>query len=227
MAQFHFVEDYERLIKSLLAVHPVETAMELAVGGKYELLGEIERDILVHAGLRNGMTVVDLGCGSGRLAHALGKVMKIDYWGIDIVEELLRYARTKAPNNYEFVLNRKLTLPIGDAAADMVCAFSVFTHLLHTETYLYLQDFRRVLKPGGRAIFSFFEFTEPNHWPVFDGTVATQRNSSTPHLNMFIERNAIELWSNKLGFEVERFIDSQAAPWGGDALGQTIAILVK
>ena len=59
------------------------------------------------------------------------------------------------------MLNRALYIPAPDACADMVCAFSVFTHLLHTETYLYLEDIRRVLRPGGRLVFSFLEFANP------------------------------------------------------------------
>jgi cyclopropane fatty-acyl-phospholipid synthase-like methyltransferase len=44
------------------------------------------------------------------------------------------------------------------ASADIVIAFSVFTHLLHEECYAYLQDAARVLTPGGKFVFSFFEF---------------------------------------------------------------------
>jgi len=213
------------LVRDLIASHPLDEAMARAVGGSYDLIGGIERDALIHAGLRDGMAVVDLGGGSGRLAHALGQRMHIEYFGVDIIEELLRYARTKAPENYRFVLNRALTLPADDASADMACAFSVFTHLLHAETHLYLEDMRRVLRPGGRVVFSFLEFAEPDHWPVFEATVGGQRTSTAPHLNTFVERDAIGLWCRKLGYECEAFIDSGVAPWGGPSLGQSLAIL--
>ena len=39
----------------------------------------------------------------------------------------------------------------------MILAFSVFTHLLHEESFIYLEDFKRVLKPGGSVVFSFLE----------------------------------------------------------------------
>lgn len=172
------------------------------------------------------MTLIDLGCGSGRLAWALGETMRIDYLGIDIVQAFLDYASTRSPRTYRYVLNRTLNIPSPDASADMVCAFSVFTHLLHAETYLYMEDIRRVLRPGGRLLFSFLEFANPEHWVVFDGTVDGQRNSTLPHLNQFIERNAIDLWCQKLGYVREAFIDGPDAPWG-DAphLWQAIAIL--
>lgn len=171
------------------------------------------------------MSVVDLGCGSGRLPSALGKSFQIDYCGIDVVEELLAYARTKSPANYRFVKNHTLTIPAPDASADIISGFSVFTHLLHAETYLYMKDMRRVLKSGGALVFSFLEFTEATHWPIFEATVAAQSASRTWHLNTFIERGTIDLWCSKLGYKCEQFIDSTAAPYGPEALGQSVAVL--
>jgi hypothetical protein len=85
MARFHFVEDYERLVASLIRDYPLGEAMSRAVGGNYNEIGAIERDLLVYAGLKNGMSLVDFGCGSGRLGHALGSSLDISYVGIDIV----------------------------------------------------------------------------------------------------------------------------------------------
>ncbi|MGC2968162.1 class I SAM-dependent methyltransferase [Paraburkholderia aspalathi] len=228
MAKFHFVEDYEKLVSDLLSMHPIDRAMELAVGGHYQAMGQIQCNIVTHVGLKSGMTIFDLGCGSGRLAHALGKSgLLVDYIGTDIVQSLLDYAQTKAPRNYRFLLNHSLTVPLPDASVDMASAFSVFTHLLHHETYLYLEDLHRVVKPGGRVIFSFLEFFEPNHWEMFRKTVDDQRVKSSPVLNTFIERNAIEVWCGKLGFEVETFY------WGlhrindSDPLGQAVAVLKR
>ena len=95
------------------------------------------------------MSLFDLGCGSGRLAHALGRRATIDYLGTDVVPELLAYARTRSPANYRFVLNTGLTAPAADGSLDMACAFSVFTHLLHEETYAYLAEVRRALADLG------------------------------------------------------------------------------
>jgi hypothetical protein len=106
MAEFHFVEDYERLVQSLIASHPIDEAMALAVGGNYEAVGEIERDMLRHAGLRDGMSLVDLGCGSGRLTCALGRSMQIEYPGTDIVQALPGDAATRVPPHDRFRLHR-------------------------------------------------------------------------------------------------------------------------
>jgi len=188
MAKFHFVEDYEAHVQDLIRSYPMDEAMSLAVGGSYHEIGEIEERILRHAGLQDGMSLVDLGCGSGRLAHVLSASMRIKYLGTDVVQILLDYAKTKCKPDYTFKLHRELSIPAADRSLDMVCAFSVFTHLLHEETYIYLEDIKRALKPGGKLVFSFLEFDRNPHWTVFDSNVQARRKAANVHLNMFIER---------------------------------------
>src|SRR6202044_2186977 len=183
MAQFHFVEDYERHVAQLIEKYSIDEAMSLAVGGSYQKIGTIEADILRYAGLTNGMSVVDLGCGSGRLASALGQSMNIEFTGIDIIQSLLDYAKTKTPNNYRFLLHRELNIPAPSNQTDFVSAFSVFTHLLHAETYIYLKDIKRILKKGGKLVFSFLEFSLEAHWAIFEATVDAQKNHSNLPVN--------------------------------------------
>lgn len=227
MAPAHFVEDYERHVANLMANLPLEEAMSQAVGGGFEAVGKTERDILYYSGLRDGMSLLDFGCGSGRLAKALAESMRINYLGLDVVQSLLDYARSICPTDYRFELSQTLSIPAADASVDMVCAFSVFTHLLHAESYLYLAEMQRILKPKGRLVFSFLEFAYPVHWKVFEDTVTHQKTGSTAHLNMFIEREVIQLWCVKLGFTVNSFVDGCASPWNGESLWQSVAILEK
>jgi hypothetical protein len=65
VARYHFVEEYEQQVISLLARPPIDEAMSLAVGGEYEAIGAIERGLLRHFGLRDGMSLIDLGCAAG------------------------------------------------------------------------------------------------------------------------------------------------------------------
>lgn len=227
MALFHFVEDYERVVRQLVKRYPLDEAMRRAVGGDLEAGGAVERAVVRHAGLKDGDALIDFGCGAGRLAMALQTEMRVDYLGIDVVKTLLKYARSKCPR-YRFVHSQALSIPAPDASADMVSAFSVFTHLRHAETYIYLQDMYRVLRPGGRVVFSFLEFAKEFHWAVFEDTVAAQRRSVAPFLNQFIERNAIAVWAERLGYVSADFISGDHAPWpDAPALGQSIAILAK
>ena len=103
----HFIEDYQKLVEKLLVDHPLDEAMSRAAGGdgnSFDTIGAIECDIMLYAGLTEGMSVLDLGCGAGRLANSLSKRINIHYYGIDIVETLLNYAIDKSPSHYHFIL---------------------------------------------------------------------------------------------------------------------------
>ena len=228
MAKFHFVEDYEKYVRQLMRELPLDEAMSRAVGGDYDRIGGIECEILQHFGLRNGDIVVDFGCGSGRLAVHLARSCEVSYLGLDVVQDLLDYAKGRCPKGYRFVKNTTFTMPVPDTSVDLFTAFSVFTHLLHTECYIYLEEMFRTLRPGGRVVASFLEFSTPSHWGVFSKTVGEQRASAVPHLNTFIERSVWQTWADHIGFEAVRFVDGTAAPWpSGLILGQSLVVLSK
>jgi ubiquinone/menaquinone biosynthesis C-methylase UbiE len=220
MPSVHFVEDYERHVAELMASHPLDEAMSLAVGGQYDQFGKLMTDILVNLGVRDGMSLVDLGCGSGRLAKYLGMHFHdLSYIGIDIVQALLDYAQKQCPAHFRFIKHQEVSIPVTSESADAVVAFSVFTHLLHEETYLYMSDARRVIAPGGKLIFSYLEFGAPHHWRVFEDTVGARKQNARYPLNMFIEQPVIRLWADKLDFKVESI--------GPSPLGQNLAVLSK
>lgn len=94
-----------------------------------------------------------------------------------------------------------MKIPLDDSSVDIITCFSVFTHLLHEETYVYLAEMRRVLKPGGKIVFSFLDFSIPEHWAVFSSNLI-QINDRV-HLNQFIDPEAIKIWCQHLHLEVE------------------------
>lgn len=225
MAKFHFLEDYENHVKELIAKHPIDEAMSLAVGGNWDGVGNLGRDLLIHCGLRDGMSVLDFGCGSGRIASKLSQKVQINsFVGVDVIPELLDYAKTVCPPNYVFKLNQSLKIPVEDGKFDFVYAFSVFTHLLQTEIILYTHDIFQKLKPGGLFLFSFLEMDK--HWAMLEGDAIRHltHGQPTPHLNMYLSRNQIEEFATRLGFKVSRFIEPD-----GDAysIGQSIVLLKK
>jgi ubiquinone/menaquinone biosynthesis C-methylase UbiE len=206
--RFHFVDDYRQLVADLIAQYPLAEAMSRAVGGSYDALGEVEKQLLLHYGLQPEHVVVDVGCGSGRLACALVPYLTSGrLFGTDVVQELLDYAQSRCPPTWKFALVEGIRIPLRGNSADFACFFSVFTHLLHEETYCYLLEARRVVKPGGRIVFSFLEFGE--NWSIFEQTYqARLTRRPTPHLNVFIGRDAIEAWARHLGMTV---LDIRAA----------------
>lgn len=146
-------ERYIAFVDSIVRDKPYDVAMGEAVGGAPEVIGALELALLRYAGLQQDDYLIDIGCGSGRLTLPLSLSHKGRYLGTDLVPELLEYNknRTNRPD-WRFDEVDGLTIPEDDSRAGMVCFFSVFTHLLLEQTFLYLEEARRVLRPGARSV---------------------------------------------------------------------------
>ena len=194
-----YVADYDNLVAHLLRTHGREEALLRAVGGN-DAIGDLEIAILLKSGLSDSSHLVDVGCGSGRLTRRAAKLERLSYLGTDVNATLLGEARRTAGRaDFRFELVSGIKIPERDGAADMVAFFSVGTHLLHEEFFVYLRDARRVLKPGGRIVLSFLDFQCPGTWSVFAEMLAVaEAGRGGGHLNMFIGRDDIRVWARHL-----------------------------
>lgn len=200
--KFHFIEDYRNLVRNLMEQYPLDEAMSRAIGGNFVAWGQIERQLLIHFGLLPNHTLIDIGCGSGRLAKAMIPYLKNGtYLGTDIVDELLDYAKKDCPFNWQFQNVENISIPYPSKCADFCVFFSVFTHLLPEEIYCYLIEAQRVIKDSGMIIFSFLEYSQ--NWDVFEATYSNILSGKpNVHLNTFIGRDAIECWADRLGLSI-------------------------
>jgi len=102
-----------------------------------------------------GDTVVEIGCGVGRLTRAIspevGRVISLD-----ISENMLAIARQANLPNVDFRVAEGFTLPsVPDASVELVLAYCVFQHLPSEDALKsYLQEMHRVLRPGGVMAFT-------------------------------------------------------------------------
>jgi ubiquinone/menaquinone biosynthesis C-methylase UbiE len=72
------------------------------------------------------------------------------YVGTDVVPRLLESAKASTGrSDWEFHLVEGIRIPCPDNVADFVTFFSVLTHTTHEESFSYLQEVARCLKPGG------------------------------------------------------------------------------
>ncbi len=175
----NFFNSYSKKVQKLKQQYGGNEAEALsqAIGGNFQAGGLLEYCLLLQHGLQPEQTVIDVGCGSGRLAVQLREYLTGTYVGIDVVPELFNYARKISQRpDWKFYQAPGLTIPEPDSSADFICFFSVLTHLLHEESYKYLQDAKRILKPNGKIIFSFLEFYIPCHWDVFQGNLANSES---------------------------------------------------
>jgi SAM-dependent methyltransferase len=205
-----FRQRYRELVKEYTERLPLDQAMHIAVGGEFEAVGVLERQLLIQHGLRVDDYIVDVGCGSGRLAKALREYLRGKYLGLDVVPELIEYARTLVGRaDWRFEIVEGFRIPEEDQRVDVVCFFSVFTHLLHEHAYLYLQEARRVLKPGGKIVLSFLEFANQSHWPWFEQAIRDASGPST--LIQFTGRDAIAAWAEHLDLRIDVTEDGDKA----------------
>ena len=129
--------------------------------------------LINHAGLRPHESVLDMGSGIGQKARALSALLKGDYEGIDIMPDAIAWCQAAYAQlpNFRFKLadirsahynpSGKLSaeqykFPYADRSFDLVLLSSVFTHMLPAGVNHYLAEIRRVLKPAGRCVATFF-----------------------------------------------------------------------
>src|SRR4051794_39063554 len=103
-----------------------------------------------------GATVVDVGCGIGRLTRPLA-ARAAHVKVLDVSSEMIERARRLNPelSNVEWIHGDGESLrPVEDASADAVISHVVFRHIPDPEITLgYVREMGRVLKPGGFAAF--------------------------------------------------------------------------
>lgn len=113
---------------------------------------ELLQALVDRFGLRDGDTVLDLGCGTGRAAPFLlravgagGTVVCADF----SAGMLRRARRKKALRRARFIRARAEALPCADGSFDAVVCYCAFPHF---EAGPALAEFNRLLRAGGRLV---------------------------------------------------------------------------
>jgi demethylmenaquinone methyltransferase / 2-methoxy-6-polyprenyl-1,4-benzoquinol methylase len=133
--------DYERL----------ERLMALGSGSWYR------RQALLRAGLRGGMSVIDVGVGTGLVAREAARLTGDPALviGVDPSPGMVTHARV--PAGVRLLPGMAESIPTPDAAADFLSMGYALRHI--SDLSLAFREFHRVLKPGGRLC--LLEITAP------------------------------------------------------------------
>lgn len=185
------------------------------VGGKWEEVGELQRDFLVGEGLKPHHRLLDVGCGSLRGGlHFVDYLDSGNYYGIDINANVI-----VAGYDNELTDEQRKRLPVTNLHStdrfdtdfgvdfDMAIAQSVFTHVSLNHIRLCMYRVSKVLKPGGTFYATFYE--RPPGYPL-DGH----------HRKQFTERNAFWYyrrdirWASRFGRWKFRYIGQWGHPRG-------------
>jgi SAM-dependent methyltransferase len=100
-------------------------------------------------------TVLDFGCGVGRLSRALAGYFD-RVVGVDIAPTMIEEARRRNADmsQCEFICNQRPDLKIfGDATFDLIYSDITLQHVPRRLSIEYVREFLRLLVPGGVAVF--------------------------------------------------------------------------
>lgn len=129
-----------------------------------------------YAPIARDASVLEVGCGVGRDAIQLAEHLTSagSYIGIDIIRPSIEWCQQNiTPRHPNFTFHyldiqsqihnsggslrvREVKLPVASDSADRIILQSVFTHMFFEDIVHYLREFRRILKPGGKVVTSFF-----------------------------------------------------------------------
>jgi SAM-dependent methyltransferase len=149
------------------------------VGGSLDIGHHHVVQLRQFAGLQPHEHVLDIGCGVGRTAIHLIRYLSGSgsYAGFDVDPDAINWCRREVMArypNFRFecvdlwngsyntsgtVQPSEFRFPFDDERFDLVFLYSVFTHMLRDDIDHYLAEIRRVMKPGGRVLATFFILT--------------------------------------------------------------------
>lgn len=175
----------------------------------------------------NQESVLDFGCGVGRLTRAFASRFQTCY-GVDISERMIENARrlNEAFQNCHFCLNTVDNLRIfPDDSFDMIYTNLVLQHVPRREIVTsYIKDFIRILNPGGLLVFQL-----PSHIPLrrrvqprrrlytalravgFSHTLLYNRFGLNPMKMSFIPEKDVKATVESAGGRVN-FVDTRQTP---------------
>ena len=151
---------------------------------------------------------LEIGCGGGRITATAAPLFAHVY-AADVSQEMLREcASAVAAHNVSLHKLDGFTLKeFRDDSVDFVYAHDVFVQLASIETYPYLVEILRVLRPGGIGVASFYDFV--SRFELFKQRAlrdwAARRSARRRRLH-FVTEEMLNVMLTDVGAEV---VDSQ------------------
>jgi len=166
---------FERFWPPILAFPSAEESDVVGLGDFVETSFSFLALFRLVAGLRRDETILDAGCGIGRMAFALAHYLqdRASYHGFDVSKNFVDQAegRFLQKENFSFqhvdIFNKmynpngqlqaaNFAFPFPDNSFSFVFLTSVFTHMLTADVVNYLKEIRRVVRSDGRCFATFF-----------------------------------------------------------------------
>jgi SAM-dependent methyltransferase len=169
-------------------------------------------------------TVLDFGCGCGRLARQImqQRTQPKHYVGFDLHRGMISWCQNNlTPKSKNFVFRHHnvenssfnpgvgkpqlLPMPADDGEFSLIIALSVFTHTIESHAEYYLKEVARVLrKNDGELAASFFLFDKQYFPMMHDFQNALYISIDDPWNAVIFDRTWLEQTLNNLGLRIVR-----------------------
>lgn len=166
---------------------------------------ELEKLVFPH--ISADSIVCELGPGTGVYTRHISKVVTAgEFHVVDSDPSAIDFLRKHLPKNPSVRLhhNSGTALPFDTGSwVDLAFCANMFTGGNLSYFYRYIQEFARVLKPGGRCVFDYFDIATEAGWDVLTKNMARQQPiyAYTYHATATVDKVLASL-----GFEVlDRF----------------------
>ena len=158
----------------------IPVPLMLMTGGgpdTFEAISEAHiQNLQKHIGINPDASIVEIGCGIGRDAIPLSKLLSSNgrYLGIDIIKPSIDWCAENISSrhkNFKFIhfdvkdqlhnpagteKTTSIHIPVDNHSVDLVILQSVFTHMFREDILHYMKEFRRILKQDGKIYATVF-----------------------------------------------------------------------
>jgi SAM-dependent methyltransferase len=183
---------------------------------------EAEAERLREMGCGPASRVLDVGCGYGRLAIGLLRVIgEVAYLGVDVHRGSIDWCRRHLERSSAFrfvwidrenerynpgggAIDEAFRFPVETGTIDLAYLYSVASHLPEAHLRIYLAELARVLAPGGRVFLTAFVEEGVPPVAVNPPGYAFARCSGPLHVVRY-ERGHLDALVAAAGFRVDRF----------------------
>jgi ubiquinone/menaquinone biosynthesis C-methylase UbiE len=171
----------------------------------------ISGHVAPHVG--TGTKLLEIGCGGGKFSERLSGLCG-NLVCADVSSNMLQRTRERLNGNKNIAfqkLNGYDLHQFKKNAFDFVFSFDTFVHIDMEDSYSYLAEIQRVLKPGGKGLLHFANLNSPEGWKKFVDEVPFYRGKNEYYNRFrFLTWEIVERFVTVLGFEI---LDHRKEPW--------------
>jgi SAM-dependent methyltransferase len=165
----------------------------------------VERD---HGPMSAMTSVLDFGCGCGRVARWWGDLAGPHVFGSDYDPAMTAWCQANLPWMTVSTNGPEPPLPFDPDSFDLVYAISLFTHLTVSAQAAWMSDVARVLKPGGVVLFT-------THGEIFTNQLTAEQRQAYGAGEVVVRNSEVNGAQACSSFDPPTFVAERLLPAAG------------